>query len=138
MRKQTAACASQTQADVAIAFAIVVSSEMKRRKLRFTCVLTFLVVVSGESLFGWNAAGHRSITFLAYTLLSPRARARVDAIIKAHPDFQTVFAAGTATDPGIVHWVCDSPVGTGLSCGSMEYLTRKRSYVTIRASVAAD
>jgi len=53
---------------------------------------------------------------------------------------RTLFgaSAGTATCPGIVHWLCASPVGTGLSCGSMEYLTRKRSYVTIRASVAAD
>src|SRR6266487_3838091 len=48
---------------------------------------------------------------------------------------RTLFGAtaGTATCSGIDHRVFDSPVGTGLSCGSMESLTRKRSHVTIRA-----
>src|SRR5580698_3292501 len=35
----------------------------------------------------WTAAGHRIIAAIAYARLTPQARARVDALIKSHPDY---------------------------------------------------
>jgi hypothetical protein len=39
----------------------------------------------------WNATGHRLIAAIAYDRLTPKARARVDALIRRHPDYEKVF-----------------------------------------------
>lgn len=41
----------------------------------------------------WNAPGHRVIAAIAYDHLTPEARAKVDELIRNHPDYQH-FAAG--------------------------------------------
>lgn len=51
------------------------------------------------SLSGWNFTGHKAITFLAYSHLNAKARARVDAILRAHPDYSTMFAKGQGRSP---------------------------------------
>jgi hypothetical protein len=38
-------------------------------------------------LQAWNAAGHRIIAAIAYDHLTPQAKARVDELLKQHPDF---------------------------------------------------
>lgn len=45
--------------------------------------------------FAWNGTGHRIIAAIAYQRLTPKTRTRVDALIKAHPDYQS--------------WVRDAP-----------------------------
>ena len=39
----------------------------------------------------WNATGHRLIAAIAYDRLTPKARARVDALIRRHPDYEKMF-----------------------------------------------
>jgi hypothetical protein len=64
-----------------------------KRSGRRMCALFCLSLAGSPGLFAWNATGHKAITFLAYSLLTPKARGRVDAILKAHPDYRTILAA---------------------------------------------
>jgi hypothetical protein len=48
----------------------------------------------------WNATGHRIISAIAYDRLTPVARAKVDELIKHHPDYATLFTAGGANARG--------------------------------------
>ncbi|MBZ5606196.1 MAG: S1/P1 nuclease [Acidobacteriia bacterium] len=50
------------------------------------------------SAFGWNATGHRIIAAIAYERLNPKTRARVDELIKHHPDY-VAFLRDAPTDP---------------------------------------
>jgi hypothetical protein len=60
----------------------------------------FLACVSLlPSVFGWNAAGHRIIAAIAYENLTPKARARVDALLKQHPDYGTILTRNAPSDP---------------------------------------
>lgn len=68
-------------------------------RLRSFAAFLCLLGCSAPSLLAWNATGHRAITFLAYSHLTPKARARVDAILRAHPDYAEMFAKGNAADP---------------------------------------
>jgi hypothetical protein len=47
----------------------------------------------------WNATGHRLIAAIAYDRLTPKARARVDALIRQHPDYEKLFLKDAPTDP---------------------------------------
>ena len=38
-------------------------------------------------LEAWNATGHRIVAAIAYDRLTPQAKARVDELLKQHPDF---------------------------------------------------
>ena len=49
-------------------------------------------------LGAWNAEGHRAVAGMAYDLLTPRARARVDQLLARHPDFLTILTRD-ARDP---------------------------------------
>jgi hypothetical protein len=68
------------------------------RSLRPAAVLC-LIALTPISLPAWNGTGHRAISFLAYSHLSPRAKQRVTTILKAHPDYADIFSRGTETDP---------------------------------------
>ena len=46
----------------------------------------------------WNAAGHRLIASIAYDNLTPAARARVDDLIRRHPDYESMFLGDAPTD----------------------------------------
>jgi len=49
----------------------------------------------------WNYSGHSIIAEIAYERLTPQARARVDRMIREHPDYNGIFtqgAAGSAKD----------------------------------------
>jgi S1/P1 Nuclease len=46
----------------------------------------------------WNATGHRLIAAIAYDRLTPKVRARVDAMIRQHPDYEKVFLRDAPAD----------------------------------------
>lgn len=46
-----------------------------------------LLLVSLLPLQGWNGTGHRVIAAIAYDRLTPKAKAKVDELLKRHPDF---------------------------------------------------
>ena len=51
---------------------------------------------------GWNATGHRLIAAIAYDRLTPEARARVDDLIRRHPDYEKIFLHDVeSTDPAV-------------------------------------
>ena len=58
--------------------------------------LLFSLVPSAQA---WNATGHRLIAAIAYDRLTPKARARVDALIRQHPDYEKMFLRDAPTDP---------------------------------------
>lgn len=50
----------------------------------------------------WNATGHRLIAAIAYDRLNPKTRARVDGLIRQHPDYEKLFLQGVpSTDPAV-------------------------------------
>ncbi len=48
--------------------------------------------------FAWNATGHRIIAAIAYDRLTPQVRARVDDLLRKHPDYSR-FEQNTSEDP---------------------------------------
>ncbi|HYO81884.1 MAG TPA: S1/P1 nuclease [Bryobacteraceae bacterium] len=65
---------------------------------RILCGLACMVMAL-EPARAWNYAGHRAITFLAYSHLNDKARKRVDEILRAHPDYTTVLSNGLSQQP---------------------------------------
>lgn len=47
----------------------------------------------------WNATGHYLIAAIAYDRLTPKARARVDDLIRRHPDYEKIFCRNAPADP---------------------------------------
>jgi hypothetical protein len=46
----------------------------------------------------WNGTGHRIVAAIAYERLTPRVRARVDDLIRKHPDYAAIFAKDAPAD----------------------------------------
>jgi hypothetical protein len=57
--------------------------------------IVFLLIEPAQA---WNSTGHRLICAIAYDRLTPKARARVDALIRRHPDYEK-FIKDAPTDP---------------------------------------
>jgi hypothetical protein len=58
------------------------------------CRATLLAAALGaEQAHAWNDAGHVAIALAAYDALAPAARARLDAVVGAHPRFRADFEA---------------------------------------------
>src|SRR5579862_2942836 len=51
--------------------------------------------------WAWDATGHRTVALIAYQRLTPKARARVDQLIREHPDYASIFAKGAPNDPAL-------------------------------------
>ena len=66
--------------------------------MRFLAACVVLVSLSLPAL-AWNGTGHRIIAAIAYARLTPQARARVDALIRQHPDYATLFTVDAPPDP---------------------------------------
>jgi hypothetical protein len=62
----------------------------------FTALLSLLVP---GLLPAWNDAGHRTIAFLAYSHLTPTAKARAGEILRKHPDFASVLSPDPKVPP---------------------------------------
>ena len=70
---------------------------------------TFALVLLGglllpQTAFAWNGRGHRTVAFIAYKNLThdpngPNARAKVDQLLRHHPDFATLSAGLASNDP---------------------------------------
>jgi hypothetical protein len=64
------------------------------RLLRFVVAILTLALPAGA----WNFSGHWIVAQIAYERLTPFARARVDELIRRHPDFQT-FSHPSPAEP---------------------------------------
>ncbi len=58
----------------------------------FTSVITALLLALPAS--AWNNSAHSIIAEIAYERLTPRARPRVDQMIRDHPDYNRIFTQG--------------------------------------------
>ena len=67
--------------------------------MRISVTVAALLLAAWPAL-SWDAAGHRIIAMIAYDNLTPAARARADALIRLHPDYQSMFLKGAPADPG--------------------------------------
>jgi hypothetical protein len=47
----------------------------------------------------WNGTGHRIVAAIAYEKLTPKVRARVDDLIRKHPDYAAIFVRDAPADP---------------------------------------
>jgi len=63
----------------------------------WTAAIAAACIVAAPAL-GWNSTGHRIIAAIAYERLTPRARARVDEILRHHPDYATLLTRGAPSD----------------------------------------
>ncbi|MER9565954.1 S1/P1 nuclease [Mesorhizobium sp. M0571] len=66
-----------------------------RRALVFSSALS-LILLSAPALAWWDG-GHMQIAAVAYSKLTPEAKAKADALIKMNPDYQT-WVAGVPDD----------------------------------------
>jgi hypothetical protein len=68
---------------------------------RLTAVIAVLFLALPAS--AWNYSGHSIIAEIGYERLTPQARARVDRLIRDHPDYNRIFIQGapgaTQDDP---------------------------------------
>jgi hypothetical protein len=67
--------------------------------MRILAALVATLLVLAPSARAWNATGHYVIAAIAYDHLKPSARARVDDLIRRHPDYQSKFLEGAPSDP---------------------------------------
>jgi len=65
--------------------------------MRPTVALLLSLFLASPS-WGWNATGHRVVAAIAYDHLTPKARARVDALLRAHPDYGTLLPKSSSND----------------------------------------
>jgi hypothetical protein len=56
-----------------------------RRMVRTLRLVSLLILCS--TLHAWNAAGHRTIAYIAYRNLNDRTRQRIDLLLLSHPDY---------------------------------------------------
>src|SRR5450631_3825045 len=63
-------------------------------------LLHFVIAILALALpaAAWNFSGHWIVAEIAYERLTPRARARVDELIRRHPDFER-FVKDAPADP---------------------------------------
>lgn len=64
--------------------------------MKITALLCAIALLAPTAI-AWNDTGHRMIAFLAYSHLTPKAKARVAAILRAHPDFAAILSRGMST-----------------------------------------
>jgi hypothetical protein len=60
-------------------------------------VLALIALLLPRTAVAWNNAGHMTVAAVAYMSLSDPAKARVDALLKQHPDFK-MFAKGLSAN----------------------------------------
>lgn len=62
--------------------------------VRASFFATALVACFVPALSAWNETGHRIIAAIAYDNLTPQARARIDAMLRRHPDYESILTKG--------------------------------------------
>jgi hypothetical protein len=64
-------------------------------RLTTIVLLAFVALISSAGrAWAWNDTGHRTIATLAYDELTPAVRAKVDAILRAHPRYDKDLLSG--------------------------------------------
>jgi len=66
---------------------------------KLTLVLLLVAALIPRPAAAWNDAGHMTIAAVAYQHLTPEVRARVDALLRQHPDFAKLSEGLGADDP---------------------------------------
>jgi hypothetical protein len=66
--------------------------------IRKVLLATALVASFLPALSAWNETGHRLIAAIAYDNLTPQARARVDALLRRHPDYESILTKNAPAD----------------------------------------
>lgn len=61
--------------------------------------LYLLVLLPAIPAFAWNGTGHRICAAITYDHLTPAARARVDDLLRHHPDYATLLTRDSPPDP---------------------------------------
>lgn len=69
------------------------------RSLGLLAASTAMLLSLAQPALAWNATGHRLIAAIAYDRLTPKARARVDALIRQHPDYEKILCRDAPADP---------------------------------------
>ena len=69
------------------------------RILRLLAALLSFLFNLAPPAAAWNSTGHRLIAAIAYDRLNPKTRARVDALIRQHPDYEKLFLHDAPADP---------------------------------------
>lgn len=62
--------------------------------MKNTAIVFIALFVAALPISGWNATGHKIISAMTYDQLSATAKARVDDLIRLHPDYQSHFLRG--------------------------------------------
>ena len=65
----------------------------------FMLRLPALLCTFSLTALAWDATGHSIIAVIAYDRLKPKTRARVDDLLRKHPDYETVLTHGAPKDP---------------------------------------
>ena len=65
--------------------------------MRFS--LSFLALLFALPVWAWNGTGHRICAAITYDRLTPQARARVDELLRQHPDYLTLLTRDSPPDP---------------------------------------
>jgi hypothetical protein len=60
---------------------------------------SLLALLFAFPAFAWNNTGHRICAAITYDRLTPQARARVDEILRHHPDYATLLTRDSPPDP---------------------------------------
>lgn len=66
---------------------IEVAMKIKRNAAAALCILAQLFAI--PSALAWNDFGHMSVAFVAYKHLTPKTKARVNALLKLNPYYET-------------------------------------------------
>jgi hypothetical protein len=61
--------------------------------------LPVLVLLISLPALAWNGTGHRVCAAITYDRLTPKARARVDELLRRHPDYATLLTRDSPPDP---------------------------------------
>jgi S1/P1 Nuclease len=61
--------------------------------------LAFFVLLCVLPAHAWNGTGHRVCAAITYDHLTPKARARVDELLRHHPDYETLLTRDSPPDP---------------------------------------
>jgi hypothetical protein len=61
--------------------------------------LPFLALSLALPALAWNGTGHRVCAAITYDHLTPKARARVDELLRHHPDYATLLTRDSPPDP---------------------------------------
>jgi hypothetical protein len=69
------------------------------RPQRLIAAILSLFLSLAPTAQAWNSTGHRLIAAIAYDRLTPKTRARVDALIRQHPDYEKLFLKDAPSDP---------------------------------------